>query len=211
LRRTSSEIFAWSRISKGGVLAVQHEELLATSSTAPVDRSALTFSRARAHAPDDRDDVLRPQRLRGGEELSVAVPEEDLGHAPAVAQVDEDEVGVVAHRVDPAVQGDAPADVLGTELAAGVRAPGVCAAACAHLLAPLRPTKGGAAYRDPRAADLWRAPRRALLTSAPRRSRPRTAGADASVVVTKCPHCQQSIAGALPTGTDRLHLPVVPA
>ena len=48
--------------------------------------------------------------------------EDDLGDAGAVAQVEEDEVAVVAAAVDPAHEGDGLAGVGCAEFAAGVRA-----------------------------------------------------------------------------------------
>ena len=52
-------------------------------------------------------------------------PEDDLGHALAVAQIDENDPAVVAHGIHPAGKRDGLADVGGAEFVAVVRAHGV--------------------------------------------------------------------------------------
>ena len=62
--------------------------------------------------------VGRVQRRRHGPRARV---EDDLGHAVAVAEVDEDQAPVVAAGVDPAVEDHLLADVVFGQLAAGLR------------------------------------------------------------------------------------------
>jgi hypothetical protein len=76
----------------------------------------------------DRDHVLGPQRLGGGER--VAGMEDQLHEAGAVAQVDEDEPAVVAAAVHPAGEPDVAARVAGAQVAA----PGVAVAVGARRL-----------------------------------------------------------------------------
>ena len=47
-------------------------------------------------------------------------PDDDLGHAVAVAEVDKDGPAVVAFAVDPSAQGDFGLDIIFAELAAGM-------------------------------------------------------------------------------------------
>ena len=75
--------------------------------------------------PRDRDDELGadPAGRRVGLGR-VGLVDDDLGDPVAVAQVEEDQLAVVAPAVDPAGQPRGRAGVAETELAAGVRAVG---------------------------------------------------------------------------------------
>ena len=78
---------------------------------------------ALAEDSGDGDDVLGASHLRFqmGQRRDLLV-EHHLGDAGAVAEVEEDEVAVVAAAVDPTHKGDGLAGVGGAEFAAGVRA-----------------------------------------------------------------------------------------
>ena len=72
------------------------------------------------HHPINRHRVLVLQLCRRLLERGRGVRVHDrLGQAVAVPQVEELDPSVVAHAVHPAVQGDGPADIGRTELAAG--------------------------------------------------------------------------------------------
>ena len=77
--------------------------------------------RARHHLACHVDHALQPDRLGGGEGRAAGV-EHALGQALVVAQVDEEQMAVVALAMDPAGQPGRHADVLGPQLAAGVGA-----------------------------------------------------------------------------------------
>ena len=79
-----------------------------------------------AHHAGDLDGPLGANGLGGVERRAAGVlgVEGDLGHAVAVAQVDEDETAVVAAAPHPTGEGDLLADMLGAQLVAGVRVHG---------------------------------------------------------------------------------------
>ena len=69
----------------------------------------------------DGDDILRAQAVGLPGHLRVFLgPEDDLGDALAVAQVDENDAAVVAARIDPTGQRGGLAHVGGAELGAGM-------------------------------------------------------------------------------------------
>ena len=74
---------------------------------------------ARDELPARAHDALEPQRLRGGVRLGRALGvDHELHDARAVAQVDEDEVAVVAPPADPARERQLAAGVLRARLPA---------------------------------------------------------------------------------------------
>ena len=82
---------------------------------------------AMAHLALDEDRPLGTHGLGGGEHLGRAQVgvEEDLGEALAVAQVDEDQAAEISTGTDPSGKRDCLADVLCTQLTAGVRVHGM--------------------------------------------------------------------------------------
>ena len=73
------------------------------------------------HGAGHLDDILVAQRMGGfGHPGMFFRAKNHLGHALAVAQIDENDPAVVAPGANPSRQGHAPADVLGAQRAAGV-------------------------------------------------------------------------------------------
>jgi hypothetical protein len=101
------------------------------------------------HLARQRDDALRPQRLQPPEQLARAV-----GHAlrdpVMVAQVDEEQVPVVALAVDPAGKADRLAGMFRAQLPAGMGAVRMHGERASWLpWRALRPAGGGTRSRGP--------------------------------------------------------------
>ncbi len=137
-RRISSRVSISSAISNGGVSALLKIVASATqTSMAPVSILSFTLPSRLDHDAPDADDPLGPGPLGGGvrvdevlllrlqamllDRLEVAAIEDDLRHARAVAEVDEDAAAVIAAPRDPAEQHDFLADVRLAQIAAAVR------------------------------------------------------------------------------------------
>ena len=88
----------------------------------PVGSAGLMFSSVRAITlPDTRDDAFQLHRLGGLERVRIG-REHHLRDAVVIAQVDEQQIAVVALAMHPAGHTDVLSHVFGTELVVLVRA-----------------------------------------------------------------------------------------
>ena len=124
--RTFSSTLSSSSWNGSGVERERISSSVACSSISPVGIAGLTVSGARsttAAARADHELVAQLVRDVRGRGRGLRV-DHDLDDAALVAQVDEDEPAEVAAPRDPAGERDLAADVVGTQRAAELIAPG---------------------------------------------------------------------------------------
>jgi len=105
-------------------LGLQHEFGDLDLDLAGRERRVDRLGRARQHHAGDRDDAFQLQRDHPGEHRAAAV-DHDLGHAVIVAQIDEQQLAMVAGAVDPTAEPHGLPGVAQLQLTAGMGPVGV--------------------------------------------------------------------------------------